>query len=79
MLQRLAASRAEAQRTEDAEALPIPGARLDGTNKGHRLLTAMGWKGGALGRTGDAEERSVAEMLPVQHTRRGLGSRRGAR
>ena len=79
MLQRLAASRAKAQRTEDAEALPIPGARLDGTNKGHRLLTAMGWKGGALGRTGDAEERSVAEMLPVQHTRRGLGSRRDAR
>ena len=78
MLRRCEAVRNESLgSTEAAEAsASIPGAPLDAANRGHRLLQRMGWREGeGLGANSEGDVRSVAEDLPVQHSRVGLGGR----
>lgn len=79
MLQRCKTVHGAAPSTARADAaILLPGAPLDEGNRGHRLLRLMGWRDGeGLGAQNEGRVKPLAEDLPVQQSRAGLGATRG--
>ena len=62
------------QLTEELGAIKISEEPIPESNIGHKMLRAMGWTGGGLGKDGTGDTALVANKLQVAQGRKGLGS-----